>query len=37
MLNQDGKMTSPERVAKATESSACVFIIPVVFIAFCHL
>ena len=29
MLNQDGKMTTPEIVAQTTESSVSVFIIPV--------
>ena len=34
MLNSDGKMATPLEVAKAQDSSACVFIIPVAFIAF---
>lgn len=29
MLNQDGKMTTPLNIAKTTESSVSVFIIPV--------
>ena len=37
MLNQDGKMTTPEIVAKTTESSVSVFIIPVHFSHLCYL
>ena len=36
MLNQDGKMTTPEIVAKATKSSVSVFIIPVEYVVFSH-